>query len=90
MVPAFTVNVAVGVPAETVTEAGVVRTALLSERLSTTVALVALFKVTVQVLDAPDPNVMGAHAKEESTTGEERLIAAVFEIPLKVAVTVTD
>ena len=43
--------------------------------------------VTVQVLTALCPRLDGLHATPETSTGATRLIAAVFELVPKVAVT---
>ena len=82
-------NVAVVAAAATVTDAGTVKAALLSE-----IAIVAppvgaaLLKVTVQVLEAFGPRLVGLHASEDTTTGATRLTVAFAELPLYVAVTV--
>ena len=47
-----------------------------------------LDSVTVQVLTAEDPRVVGLQLSVERATGETRLIVAVCETPLRVAVTV--
>ena len=90
MVPAFTVNVAVVAPAGTVTEAGVVRRALLSERVTVVLAVAAFVRVTVQLAELVDPRVVGVQANEESVTAAARLTVAVCDAPPRVAVTVTD
>jgi hypothetical protein len=76
-------------PAATLTEAGVVR----AGRLSATATLAppvgaALFKVTVQVLAALDPRLLGVQASEETSAGATRLTLALAELPLYVAVIV--
>src|SRR5688572_21824711 len=47
-----------------------------------------LFNVTVQVLEAPGPRVVGLQDRLETRTGAVRLIVALAELPLYVAVTV--
>ena len=90
MVPAVTVNVADVAPAATVTDAGVVSSELLSDSVTVVLAVAALLNVTVQVLAALEPRVVGVHASEESVTAAAKLIVAVFETPLSVAVTTAD
>ena len=90
MVPAVTVNVADVAPAATATDAGVVSSELLSDSVTVVLAVAALLNVTVQVLAALEPRVVGVHASEESVTAAARLIVAVFETPLSVAVTTAD
>ena len=90
MVPAVTVNVAEVAPAPMVTDAGVVSNELLSDSVTVVLAVAALLNVTVQVLAALEPRVVGVHASEESVTAAARLIVAVFETPLSVAVTTAD
>jgi hypothetical protein len=88
IVPAVTVNVAALAPDPTVTEAGVINELLLSDRLTPVADVAALLKLTVQVLDAPDPSVAGVHESEVSVAAAARLMPAVFDVPLYVAVTV--
>jgi hypothetical protein len=77
-------------PAATLTEAGIVTNALLSESATTAPPVGArLLKVTVQEAVVPEPRVAGVHANEVSVTGGVRLIVAVLELPFKDAVTVT-
>ena len=90
MVPAVTLNVADVAPAATVTEAGVVSRELLSDSVTVVPAVAALLNVTVQVLAALEPRVVGVQASEESVTAAARLMVAVFETPLSVAVTTAD
>ena len=90
MVPAVTVNVAEEAPAAMVTDAGVVSSELLSDSVTAVLAVAALLKVTVQVLAALEPRVVGVHASEESVTAAARQMVAVFETPLSVAVTTAD
>ena len=90
MVPAVTLNVADVAPAATATDAGVVSSELLSDSVTVVLAVAALLNVTVQVLAALEPRVVGVHASEESVTAAARLMVAVFETPLSVAVTTAD
>ena len=90
IVPAVTVNAADAAPAPMVTDAGVVSSELLSDSVTTVLAVAALLNVTVQVLAALELRVVGLHATEESVTAVARLIVAVFETPLSVAVTTAD
>jgi hypothetical protein len=80
------VNVAVVLPATTVTEAGTVNAAALLDRF--TVAPPVFDTVTVQVELPPDPRLAGAHASELSTTGATSEIVAVCVLPFSVAVMV--
>ena len=48
----------------------------------------ALLRVTVQVVPAPEARLVGLHVSEERTTGADKLMVAVCETPLKVAVSV--
>ena len=70
--------------------AGVVRRALLSESVTVVAAVAALVKVTVQVLEALDPKIVGVHVNDESVAVDDKLIERVFDMPLKVAVTIAD
>ena len=79
MVPAVTLNVADVAPAATATDAGVVSSELLSDSVTVVLAVAALLNVTVQVLAALEPRVVGVHASEESVTAAAKLIVAVFE-----------
>ena len=90
MVPAVTLNVADVAPAATATDAGVVSSELLSDSVTVVLAVAALLNVTVQVLAALEPRVVGVHASEESVTAAARVMVAVFETPLSVAVTTAD
>jgi len=73
-----------------VTEAGTVRLALLSERLTAVLLEAALERVTVQVAELLEARVEGEQAREVSVAGEERVMEAVRETPLRVAVTVAE
>jgi hypothetical protein len=89
IVPAVAVNVAEVPLAGTVTDAGTVSEALLSERATLDPpAGAALFRVTVQVVEAPEFTLVGLHAKLETKIGATRLNGALWEAPFKVAVTV--
>ena len=88
IVPAVAVNVAVVLPAPTVTEAGTVNEAALLERL--TVAPPVLDTVTVHVEFPPDPRLAGRHVKPLSLTGATSAIVAARVLPLSVAVRVAD
>ena len=90
MVPAVTVNVADVAPAATAIDAGVVSSELLSDSVTVVLAVAALLNVTVQVLAALEPRVVGVQASEESVTAAAREMVAVFETPLSVAVTTAD
>ena len=85
-IPETAVKVALLWPNATVTFAGTVSNPLLLA--SDTVAAVraALFKVTVQVLDALLPNVEGVHATDVSGAGAAALSVKVCESPFKVPV----
>jgi hypothetical protein len=82
-------NVAVVAAAATVTDAGTVKAALLSEiAIAAPPVGAALLSVMVQVLEAFGPRLVGLHASEETTTDADRLMVALAEVPLYVAVTV--
>ncbi len=69
--------------AATVTEAGTVRAALLSE--SATLAPpegAGWVSVTVQTLEAFEPREEGLQDSDDTSTGATRLIEAVAELPL--------
>jgi hypothetical protein len=83
------VNVAVVAAAATVTEAGVVRTALLSEIVTAVPPVGAAFdSVTVQVLVPFEFKLVGVQVSEETVIAVTRLTDAVRDPPLSVAVTV--
>ena len=90
MVPAVTVNVPAVAPVVMETDAGVVSSELLSDSVTVVLAVAALLNVTVQVLAALEPRVVGVQASEESVTAAARQMVAVFETPLSVAVTTAD
>jgi hypothetical protein len=88
-VPAVAVKVAVVAAAATVTEAGIVRTVLLSERATAVPPAGAVFdSVTVQVLVPFEFRLVGEQVSEERVTAVTRLTDAVCDAPLSVAVTV--
>ncbi len=89
MAPAVAVNVAVVLPAATVTEGGTARAWLStdSETLAPPAAA-ALERVTVQVLVAPEGRVVGEQTSEESVAVATREREAVLDTPPKEAVTV--
>ena len=82
-------NVAVVAPAATVTVPGTVSKALLlpSVTLDPPAGAVCV-NVTVHVLTALCPRLVGLQATPDTSTGATRLIAAVFELVPSVAVTV--
>jgi hypothetical protein len=83
------VNVAVVAAAATVTEAGVVRTALLSEIVTAVPPVGAAFdSVTVQVLVPFEFRLVGEQVSDEMVIAVTRLTDAVCDAPLSVAVTV--
>ena len=91
IVPAAAVKVAVVAFAATVTEAGVVKAALLEEsETAVPPAGAELESVTVQVLFELDARVVGTHWTDERLTGAWRVMVAVLEVLLRVAVTVAD
>ena len=76
-------------PAATVTDAGTVSRVLLLASVTPEPPAGAIWvRVTVQVLTALCPRLAGLHATPETSTGADRLIVAVCELLLKVAVTV--
>ena len=89
MVVVVALKVAEVAAADTVTDAGTVRVAfvLVSATLAPPVGAVCV-RVTVQVLDELGPTLVGLQDTPETTTGANRLIAAVCELLPRVAVTV--
>ena len=86
---AVALKVAVVPPAATVTDAGTVSKILLLASATLDPPAGAVWvSVTVQVLVALCPRLVGAHAKVDTTTGASRLMAAVCELLPRVAVTV--
>ena len=77
-------------PEATVTDAGTVSRALLSDTVTAVAAVGALERVTVQVLLADEFKLAGEHVRDVSVTGATRLRAAFCDTPLRVAVTVAD
>ena len=89
IVPAVTVKVPAVAPAAMVTEAGVVSAALLSETVTAVPPVGAtLERVAVQVLVPLEFRLVGVQARKERVTAVTRLMEAVRETPLRVAVTV--
>ncbi len=89
LAPAVALNVAVVAPAATVTDVGTVSEALLLPSVTLDPAVGAVWvSVTVHVLTALCPRLVGLQATPETNTGATRLIAAVFELLPRVAVTV--
>ena len=89
MVVVVALNVPVVTPAATVTDAGTVSAVLVSLKVTAAPpAGAACVNVTVQVLDAFCPRLVGLHASDDTVTGATRLIVAFAELPLYVAVTV--
>ena len=86
IVPAVAVNVAVVLPAPTVTEAGTVNAAALLD--SVTVAPPVFDTVNVHVELAPDPRLAGLHVSPLTTVAVARAIVAVAVPPFSVAVMV--
>ena len=86
---AVALNVAVVAPAATLTEAGTVRDALLLASITLDPPAGAVWvSVTVHVLTAPCPRLVGVQATPETRTDANRLMVAVFEPLPRVAVTV--
>jgi hypothetical protein len=80
MLPAVAVKVLDVPAAATITEAGTERLALLLVReMEAPPEGAALESVTVQVLMAPEPTVLGLQARDETVTGATKAIAAVCE-----------
>jgi hypothetical protein len=86
---AVALNVVVVAPAATVTEAGTVSKALLLASVTLDPPVGAVWaSVTVHVLAALCPRLVGLQTKPESRPGANRLIVAVWELLPRVAVTV--
>jgi hypothetical protein len=82
-------NVAAVAAAATVTEAGTVSVVLVFVSVTNAPpAGAALVNVTVQVLDAFRPRLVGLHESDDTSTGATRLTVAFAELLLYVAVTV--
>ena len=83
-------NVAVVEPAATVTDAGTVSAAILLASVTKDPPAGAVcVKVTVQLLTALCPRLVGLHTTPDTKTGATRPIVAVCELPPRVAVTVS-
>ena len=83
MLPVVTENVAVVAEAATVTELGTVRVVLEFVRLTAAPPLGAGWvKVTVQVLEAFGPRLVGLHDTEEISTGAAKVTAVLAELLL--------
>ena len=86
---AVALKVAVMTPAATVTDAGTVSDALLLASVTLDPPAGADWvNVTVHVLTALCPRLVGLHATPETSAGVNRLIVAVCELLPRVAVTV--
>jgi hypothetical protein len=82
-------NVAVVAAAATVTDAGTVSVGLVLVSVTKAPPVGAtLVRVTVQVLEAFRPRLVGLHASDDTSAGATRLIVALVEVLLYVAVTV--
>jgi hypothetical protein len=82
-------NVAEVAAAATVTDAGTVSIALLFDTLTIAPPVgAALLRLTVQVLEALGPRLLGLQPSAVTDTGATRLTLALAELPLYVAVTV--
>jgi hypothetical protein len=90
--PALALKVAEEDPAVTLTEVGTVKAELLSERATTVPPLGAVCdSVTVQLTLEPERTLVEEHCNLETVTaGGVTVTAAVAELALRVAVTVTD
>ena len=81
--PAVALNVADASPDATVTDAGTVNAVLVSVSVTAAPPLGAvLLSVTVQVVDAFGAILLGLHASDDTRSGDNRLIDAVFELLL--------
>ena len=86
---AVALKVAVVAPAVTVTDVGAVSEALLLASVTVDPPRGAIWvSVTVQVLTALWPRLVGLQAREETRTGASRLMVAVCELLPRDAVTV--
>jgi len=88
MLPAVTVNEALLEPFAIVTLAGVVRAALLSERVRETLPTAALSRAAVQFALCPPFKLVGVQESEARAGGESKLMVAVRVTPAASAVTV--
>jgi len=83
MAPVVALNVAEVTPAATVTEAGTVSTVLVFVSVTSAPPAGATFvSVTVHVLEALGPRLVGLQASEETSTGATRLTVAFAELEL--------
>ncbi|HUI58056.1 MAG TPA: hypothetical protein VLY04_23945 [Bryobacteraceae bacterium] len=88
-VPAVALNVAEVAPAATVTDTGTVNAALLLVNVTALPPVgAAWFSVTVQVLEALGPRLVGLQASAVIVVGAVKLIVALCELLPRVAVTV--
>ena len=86
---AVALKVAVVAPAATVTDPGTVSEALLLANVTLEPPVGAVWvSVTVHVLTALCPRLVGLHATAETSTGASRLMVAVWELVPSVVVTV--
>jgi hypothetical protein len=89
IVPLVAPKVAVADPAATVTVAGTVSAGALLDSVMLAPPLgAAWFSVMVQVLEESCPRLVGLQLSEETCTGATRLMLAILETPLRVAVSV--
>jgi len=89
IVPTVAVKVVEAPWAGTVTDAGTVSAVLLLESVTALPPVGAdSFRVTVQVVDAPELTLLGLHARAETTAGSTKLNVVLCKVPFKVAVTV--
>jgi hypothetical protein len=80
---AVALKLALAAPAATVTEAGTVSDALLLASVTVEPPVGAAWaSVTVQALEAFGPRLAGLQDSEETTTGSNRLMVALAELPL--------
>jgi len=86
-VPEVAEKLALLCPNATATLAGAVSNPLLLASETVAALVAALFKVTVQVLDALLPRVEGTQATDESVAGDTRLKVLVLVTPPALAVT---
>jgi hypothetical protein len=87
------VKVAVVEPAATGTEAGMVRTVLVLDSVTSEAPVGAAAdtdRVMVQVEVEPDTTLVGEHCRAETVRGGVTVTVAVAVLPLRAAVTVAD
>jgi hypothetical protein len=75
--PAVAVKVAEVAPAGTVTDAGIVSRALLSDSVTVLPAETASFKLAVQVMEAPEATVPGLQLKDVKLSGTTVIVPPV-------------